>query len=165
MLIHDARRAARFDGDDLVLLADQDRTKWDHDRLARGRKVLTRGRGPYAVQAAIASLQCEDPIDWPRVAVLYAQLPRSPVVELNRAVAIAEAGDVVQALAIVDALDLDTYRYLHSTRAELLTRLDRRGEAADAYRRALALDPPPAEQRFLTDRLDGLDDRSAADRP
>jgi RNA polymerase sigma-70 factor (ECF subfamily) len=80
-------------------------------------------------------------------------------------VAIAEGGDVPAALAIVDGLDLDGYRYLHSTRAELLTRLGRRPEAADAYRRALALDPPDAERRFLADRLDGLDDRSAADRP
>ena len=85
--------------------------------------------------------------------------------ELNRAVAVAEAGDVPRALAIVDALDLDGYRYLHSTRAELLRRLERREEAAAAYRRALALDPSPAERRFLTGRLDALDDRPAADRP
>ncbi|MDA0182015.1 sigma-70 family RNA polymerase sigma factor [Solirubrobacter phytolaccae] len=165
ILIHDARRAARFDDGELVLLADQDRTKWDHDQLERGRKVLRRGRGPYAIQAEIASLQCEAPIDWPRVADLYARLPHSPVVELNRAVAIAEAGDVPAALAIVDALELEHYRYLHSTRAELLRRLDRPTEAAAAYRRALALDPPDAERRLLADRLDGLDDRSAADRP
>ena len=165
MLIHDARRAARFDGDELVLLADQDRSKWDAAKLESGRRALRRARGPYAVQAAIASLQSEDPIDWPRVVGLYEQLPPSPVVELNRAVAVAEAGDVPAALAIVDAVDLDGYRYLHSTRAELLRRLDRREEAAAAYRRALALDPSPAERRFLTGRLDALDDRPAADRP
>ncbi len=134
-------------------------------KLARGRTALLRASGPYALQATIASLQCEDPIDWPHVASVYAKLPRTPVVELNHAVAIAEAGEVERALAIVDALDLDGYRYLHSTRAELLRRLGRTEEAADAYRRALALDPPEAERRFLTARLDGLDDRSAADRP
>jgi RNA polymerase sigma-70 factor (ECF subfamily) len=164
MLIHDARRAARFEDGELVLLADQDRAKWDRGQLAQGRKVLLRGSGPYAIQATIASLQCEDTIDWPRVARLYAELPHSPVVELNRAVAVAEAGDVERALAIVDGLGLDGYRYLHSTRAELLRRLNRTHEAADAYRRALALDPPEAERRLLADRLDGLDDRSAQDR-
>lgn len=165
MLIHDARRAARFADGELVLLADQDRSRWDAEKLAAGRRALRRASGPYGVQAAIASLQCEDPIDWPRVADLYARLPRTPVVELNRAVAIAEAGDAESALALVDGLELEHYRYLHSTRAELLRRLDRRAEAADAYRRALALDPPEAERRLLADRLDGLDDRSAADRP
>jgi RNA polymerase sigma-70 factor (ECF subfamily) len=159
MLIHDARRAARFDSGEIVLLADQDRSKWDADKLARGRKLLARASGPYAVQATIASLQCEDPIDWARVAALYAQLPSSPVVELNRAVAIAEAGDVRGALRIVDGLDLDGYRYLHSTRAELLARLGRDDEAVAAYRRALALDPSEPERRFLTDRLEGLNDR------
>jgi RNA polymerase sigma-70 factor (ECF subfamily) len=91
------------------------------------------------------------------VAALYERLPRSPVVELNRAVAVAEAGDVEGALAIVDALPLDGYRYLHSTRAELLVRLGRREEAIAAYRRALALDPSAAERRFLTARLLALD--------
>nr|WP_245972021.1 sigma-70 family RNA polymerase sigma factor [Solirubrobacter pauli] len=165
MLIHDARRAARFAEGEIVLLADQDRARWDDAKLHAGRRALRRASGPYALQAAIASLQCEDPIDWPRVADLYARLPQTPVVQLNRAVAIAEAGDVPRALAIVDALDLHGYRYLHSTRAELLKRLGRPREAADAYRRALALDPPPAERRLLADRLDDLDDRSAADRP
>lgn len=156
MLIHDARRAARFSDGDLVLLADQDRSKWDAAKLESGRRALRRARGTYALQAAIASLQCEDPIDWPRVERLYARLPYSPVVELNRAVAIAEAGDPERALAIVDALDLDGYRYLHSTRAELLRRLDRADEAATAYHRALALDPPDAERRFLEQRLRAL---------
>ena len=104
------------------------------------------------LQAAIASLQLESPVDWPQVVALYGQLAaltRSPVVELNRAVAIAEAGAPEAALAIVDALALDDYRYLHSTRAELLRRLGRLGEAAEAYRRALALGPTEPERRFL----------------
>ena len=159
MLLQDARRAARFTPDgELVLLADQDRSLWDADRIDRGRALLDRalslrGRGPYVLQAAIASLQSEPEIDWPQVALLYrelAELTRSPVVELNRAVAIAEAGDPVAALALVDSLDLDGYRYFHSTRAELLRRLGR--DPSEAYRRALALDPPDAERRFLEAR-------------
>ena len=113
-------------------------------------------RGPYALQAAIASLQLESPVDWPQVVALYtelAALARSPVVELNRAVAIAEAGDVAGALAIVDTLELDGYRYLHSTRAELLRRLGRGEEARVAYGRALELGGTPPERRFLERRL------------
>ena len=159
MEIIDARRAARFTADGaLVLLADQDRSLWDADQITRGRALLDRalslrGRGPYVLQAAIASLQSEPEIDWPQVALLYrelAELTRSPVVELNRAVAIAEAGDPAAALALVETLDLDGYRYFHSTRAELLRRLGR--DPAEAYRRALALDPPDAERRFLEAR-------------
>ncbi len=159
MLLQDARRAARFTPEgELVLLADQDRSLWDADRIERGRALLDRalslrGRGPYVLQAAIASLQSEPEIDWPQIALLYrelAELTRSPVVELNRAVAIAEAGDPVAALALVDSLDLDGYRYFHSTRAELLRRLGR--DPSEAYRRALALDPPDAERRFLEAR-------------
>jgi len=160
MLLTDARRAARFRGDELVLLADQDRSLWDRDRIARGRTHLDRalalrGRGPYVLQAAIASLQSEPEIDWPQVVALYrelAALTRSPVVELNRAVAVAETGDTEQALALVDALELDGYRYFHSTRAELLRRLGRTEEARAAYGRALALDPPAPERRFLEAR-------------
>jgi RNA polymerase sigma-70 factor, ECF subfamily len=161
MLCHDARRAARFAGDELVLLADQDRSRWDAAQIAAGRTALDRaialrGRGPYVVQAAIASLQAEPEVDWPQVAELYAGLGRltgSPVVELNRAVAVAEAGDPAAALAIVDGLALDDYRYLHSTRAELLRRLDRPDEARAAYERALALTTAPPERRFLERRL------------
>ena len=108
--------------------------------------------GPYVLQAAIASLQLESPVDWPQVVALYtelAALTRSPVVELNRAVAVAEAGDVAGALALVDALDLDDYRYLHSTRAELLRRLGRHDEARGRYARALELGPTEPERRFL----------------
>ncbi|MFL6075809.1 MAG: RNA polymerase sigma factor [Mycobacteriales bacterium] len=163
MLCHEARRAARFSGvgDDLVLLADQDRSRWDAALLAEGREVLDwalarGGRGPYVLQAAIASLQAADPIDWPQVAALYAELARltgSPVVELNRAVAVAEAGAPAEALAIVDGLALADYQYLHSTRAELLRRLGRPAEARAAYERALELARTEPERRFLRRRL------------
>jgi len=167
MLAHDARRAARFDGEDLVLLPDQDRSLWDAAQLAEARSLADRaisGRGPYALQAAIAVLQTGDPIDWPQVAALYAELAErtgSPVVELNRAVAIAEAGDPARALAVVDSLDgdrLGAYQYLHSTRAELLSRLGRPSEAREAYARALELAGDERERRFLRGRLADLDD-------
>jgi RNA polymerase sigma-70 factor (ECF subfamily) len=161
MLCHDARRAARFSGEDLVLLEDQDRSLWDAAQIEQGRAALDRalalrGRGPYVLQAAIASLQAEPRIDWPQVAALYGELAlltRSPVVELNRAVAVAQAGATDAALEIVDALDLDDYPYLHSTRAELLRRLGRAEEARGAYRRALELTPGEPERRFLQRRL------------
>ncbi len=171
MLLHDARRDARFRGGDLVLLADQDRSAWDRPQIAAGQAVLDRalalcGRGPYVVQAAIASLHACDPPDWAEIAELYAELGRltgSPVVELSRAVAVAEAEGPAAGLAIVDRLGLDGYRYLHSTRADLLRRLDRADEARDAYRRALALAHDPAEQRFLQRRVDELRGRGAAE--
>jgi RNA polymerase sigma-70 factor, ECF subfamily len=161
MLLQHARREARFAGEDLVLLADQDRSLWDRTAIEEGRAVLERaiallGRGPYVLQAAIASLQSEDEPDWTEIAELYtrlAELTRSPVVELNRAVAVAEAGSPAEALAIVDALELDDYRYLHSTRAELLRRLDRGEDARAAYGRALELARSQAERRFLERRI------------
>jgi RNA polymerase sigma-70 factor, ECF subfamily len=161
MLIHHARRRARFSGDDLVLLDDQDRSLWDTDQITAGRAVLDRaialgGRGPYVVQAAIASLQTAERIDWPQVAQLYRRLvglTGSPVVELNHAVALAQAGDVVAALSTVDSLDLSGYLYFHSTRAELLRRLGRVEEARAAYRRALELATSTPEKRFLAQRL------------
>jgi RNA polymerase sigma-70 factor (ECF subfamily) len=164
MLCHDARRAARFDGDELVLLEDQDRSLYDQGQLAEGRahieqSLALRGRGPYLLQAAIASLQAQDPIDWPQVAALYgelAELTRSPVVELNRAVAIAQAGDPAGALQLVDRLELTDYQYLHSTRAELLRRLGRADEARAAYERALRLARTEPERRFLNKRLEQL---------
>jgi RNA polymerase sigma-70 factor (ECF subfamily) len=164
MRLHHARRWARFADGELVRLADQDRSVWDVALIASGRADLDRalalrGRGPYVVQAAIASLQLEDPIDWSEISALYEQLSRltgSPVVELNRAVAVAEAGSPDEALMIVDHLNLDGYRYLHSTRAELLRRLERPEEAAAAYRRALALTDADAELRFLRERLASL---------
>ena len=164
MLIHHARHAARFRGEQLVLLGDQDRSLWDRQAIAAGRGSLQRalalrGSGPYVLQAAIASLQCEPEIDWTQVAELYgrlAQRTRSPVVELNRAVAIAQAGRTAEALELVEGLDLDQYRYLHSTRAELLSRMGRAQEARTAYERALALGGTVAERRFLERRIAGL---------
>jgi RNA polymerase sigma-70 factor (ECF subfamily) len=165
MLCHHARRQARFTGDDLVLLADQDRTLWDAGQIDKAHALIDRalalqGRGPYVLQAAIAALQTDDPIDWPQVAALYDRLARltgSPVVELNRAVAVAQAGSPGAALAIVDQLALDNYPYLHSTRAELLRRLDRPDDAAAAYRRALELTHTEPERRFLERRLAELE--------
>ena len=161
MLLHGAREAARFAGGELVLLADQDRSLYDAEGIAAGRAALDtalalQGRGPYVLQAAIASLHADDPLDWAEIAALYGELARvteSPVVELNRAVAVAELEGPEAALAIVDALDLDGYRYLHAARADLLRRLERGDEAADAYRRAIALTPDGAERRFLERRL------------
>jgi len=161
MLVNDARRAARFDGDDVVLLHEQDRSLWDDDRIAAGRGALDTalalgGRGPYALQARIAVLHIDRPPDWPRLAELYGELSGltgSPVVELNRAVAIAEAGDVGTALAAADTLELDRYHYLHATRADLLVRLDRVDEAREAYVRALELVHAEPERRLLERRL------------
>ena len=161
MQIHHARRKARFSGEELVLLEDQDRSLWNAEEIAAGRTALERslalrGRGSYVLQAAIASLQAEERIDWTEVAALYgklAQITYSPVVELNRAVAVAEAGSTEQALEIVDGLDLDDYQYLHSTRGELLRRLGRPGEARAAYQRALELASSEPERRFLAGRI------------
>jgi RNA polymerase sigma-70 factor (ECF subfamily) len=173
MLLLDARREARFQGGDLVLLADQDRSLWDKAQIADGRVVLDRaltlhGRGPYVVQAAIASLHADEPRDWPQIAALYGELAGltdSPVVELNRAVAVAEAQGPEAGLEIVDRLALEDYRYLHSTRGELLRRLGRTAEARDAYRRALALVHDDAELRLLERRLAELDTAAGPDRP
>jgi RNA polymerase sigma-70 factor (ECF subfamily) len=164
MLLHDARRRARFRDGELVLLADQDRSLWDAAQIAEGRAVLDRalalrGRGPYVVQAAIASLHAEEPRDWPQIAALYGELSRltdSPVVELNRAIAIAEEQGPWQGLEIIDRLVLEDFHYLHSTRGELLRRLGRTREAGDAYRRALALVHDDAERRLLERRLADL---------
>jgi RNA polymerase sigma-70 factor, ECF subfamily len=162
MMIHHARRRARFSGDDLVLLDEQDRSLWDMREIAGGRAELDRamalgGRGAYVVQAAIASLQTREQIDWPQVAELYRRLvdlTGSPIVELNRAVALAQAGDPVAALLAVDVLDLGGYLYFHSTRGELLRRLGRPEEARAAYRQALELATTTPERRFLTRRLE-----------
>ena len=161
MLIQDARRAARFVEGELVLFADQDRSLWDIERLAAGRRVLERaialrGRGPHVLQAAIASLQSEEDIDWPQVAELYGQLAEmtcSPVVELNRAVAIAQSGSVERALGLVDELPLNNYQYFHSTRGELLRRLGRPADARACYERALELASCEPERRFLAQRI------------
>jgi RNA polymerase sigma-70 factor, ECF subfamily len=163
MMLHDARRDARFDGQDLVLLPDQDRSRWDWRQIAAGRALLDRAladagaaSGPYVIQAAIASLQAEEQLDWPQIAVLYSTLAErtgSPVVRLNRAVAVAEADGPAAALAIVDQLDLPDYQYWHSTRAELLRRLGRRAEARAEYQRALDLARTSPERRFLARRI------------
>jgi RNA polymerase sigma-70 factor (ECF subfamily) len=168
MLLHDSRREARFRDGDLVLLTEQDRSLWDSAQIADGRAVLDRalalhGHGPYVVQAAIASLHADERRDWPQIAALYGELSRltdSPVVELNRAAAIAETEGPEAGLALLDRLALDDYRYLHSTRAEMLRRLGRDGEARDAYGRALALVHDDAERRLLERRLAELDTSS-----
>ena len=161
MLLHDARRAARFEGDDLVLLEDQDRSRWDAGRVARGNAALDRalrlgGRGPYTLQAAIAAAHTPKGSDWEQIASLYDDLSRithSPVVELNRAVAVAQTGRVKEALAVIDGLDLNDYHYLHAARAELLRRVGRDEEARKAYRRALELVRTEPERRFLERKL------------
>jgi RNA polymerase sigma-70 factor (ECF subfamily) len=164
MLLHDARRAARFSDGELVLLADQDRALYDRTRIEEGRAALDRalalqGRGPYVLQAAIASLHADEPRDWGEIVALYGELARltgSPVVELNRAVAVAELDGPEAALDLVDRLPLGEYRYLHATRGELLRRLGRGEESRAAYERALALTPDGAERRFLERRIDEL---------
>jgi RNA polymerase sigma-70 factor (ECF subfamily) len=161
MLLDDARRDARFEDDELVLLADQDRSRWDTAKIARGREALDRalalqGGGPYVIQAAIASLHMDDPHDWPEIAALYGELARltgSPVVELNRAIAVAEAEGPAAGLALVDRVGLDGYQYFHSTRADLLRRLDRADEASTEYERALELAHTEHERRFLERRI------------
>jgi RNA polymerase sigma-70 factor (ECF subfamily) len=169
MISNHARRNARFIDDELVLFEDQDRTLWDAAELTRAQHLLDRalamgGRGTYVLQAAIVALHVQQPIDWPEIAALYTELHRrtgSPVVELNRAVAVAHAESAAAALAIVDGLDLDGYLYLHTTRAELLRRLGRTDDAAAAYRRAAELATDEREQRFLHRRLQSV----AADAP
>jgi len=165
MLLNDARREARFADGDVVLLRDQDRSVWDAEQIAEGRAALDRamalgGRGPYVLQAALASLHAEETQDWDEIAALYGELARatgSEVVELNQAVAVAEAGDPDAALRIVERLDLDGYHYLHATRAELLRRLDRVDDARGAYGRALELVHSNAERRLLERRLAELE--------
>jgi RNA polymerase sigma-70 factor (ECF subfamily) len=165
MLLLDARREARFEDGELILLADQDRGRWDTAQIADGRAMLDRalalrGRGPYVVQAAVAALHADEPRDWPQIAALYGELSRltgSPVVELNRAIAIAEHEGAEAGLAIADRLALDDYRYLHSTRGELLRRLGRTEEAREAYGRALELAHDDAERRLLERRLTELE--------
>jgi len=171
MLLHDARRDARTDASgDLVLLEDQDRGRWDGDKILEGSTRLQRtlrasrmtGAGPsfYGLQAAIAALHDEaehpDDTDWPQIVALYGEMARrypSPVVELNRAVAISMAEGPAAGLVLLEPLDLgDNYLY-HATRADLLGRLGRRSEAAAAYLEALERVKTAAEERFLRRRL------------
>jgi RNA polymerase sigma-70 factor (ECF subfamily) len=165
MLLQDSRRDARFRDGDIVLLADQDRDLWDRRRIAAGRTALDRalalrGRGPYVLQAAIAALHAEDELDWAQIAALTGELARltgSPVVELNRAVAVAEAEGLEAGLAAMDALEgLDAYHYFHAARADVLRRLGRADEARAAYGRALELVRAEPERRFLERRLAAL---------
>jgi RNA polymerase sigma-70 factor (ECF subfamily) len=161
MLLLEARRDARFRDEEMVLLADQDRSLWDAAQIADGRAALgrafaLRGRGPYVIQAAIALLHVEEPRDWPQIVALYDELATqtgSPVVELNRAVAVAESDGPEAGLAAVEGLELDSYPYLHSTRADLLRRLGRDEEARAAYERALELSGSEPDRRFLSSRL------------
>jgi RNA polymerase sigma-70 factor, ECF subfamily len=165
MLLNDARRDARFADEAIVLLQDQDRSLWDTAQIEQGRESLDRalalgGRGPYVLQAAIASLHVDEPPDWEELAALYGELARvtgSPVVLLNRAAALAEAGRVEDGLALADGLDLESYHYLHATRADLLRRLGRVDEARAAYERALELVHAQPERRFLERRLSELE--------
>jgi RNA polymerase sigma-70 factor (ECF subfamily) len=164
MLLHDARRAARVRDGQLVPLDDQDRSLWNEGQIAEGRRFLqaamTREHsGPYVVQAAIAELHLHQPRDWPQIAALYETLALqtgSPIVEMNRAIAIAEIHGPEAGLAILDTLDLDHYRYFHSTHADLLRRAGRRSDARHAYQRALDLAQTDPERRFLRERLTKL---------
>jgi RNA polymerase sigma-70 factor (ECF subfamily) len=161
MLFHDSRREARTAGGDLVLLDDQDRSLWDESRIEEGRRVLERAAsmrriGPYQLQAAVAAVHAEGETDWPAVAALYDQLALlspSPIVELNRAVAVAMAEGADRGLDLIDRIEgLNDYHLLHAARADLLRRLDRREEAEEAYGRALELATNAAERRFLEQR-------------
>ncbi|WP_158891952.1 RNA polymerase sigma factor [Amycolatopsis anabasis] len=170
MLLQHSRRHARFGPDgELVLLADQDRGRWDSGDIAEAlplvERSLRRGRiGPYQLQAAIAAThaQARTPAetDWAEIVALYRELFRlapSPVVALNSAVAVAMCEGPAAGLALIDRLaGLERYHLFHAARADLLRRLGRTGEAAEAYRRALPLTTNPAEQRFLRTRLDSL---------
>jgi len=168
MLLQHSRRGTRTDtAGGLVLLEDQDRARWDHEMIDEGVVVLDeaialRSPGPYQLQAAIAALHAQAPrpehTDWPQIANLYTALANaapSPVIELNRAVAVAMSDGPAAGLALVDRLagDLETYHLFHAARADLLARLERRDEAAASYRRALELVTNPAERGFLLRRL------------
>ena len=165
VLLQDARRDARVVEDAIVLLDDQDRSLWDWEEIAQGRAALDRALalrapGPYQLQAAIAALHTAPETDWREIALLYGrllELAPSPVVELNRAVAVALGYGVEEGLALADAIDgLDDYYLLHATRADLLRRLERLDEAVEAYTRALDLSPSSVERDFLRGRLDAL---------
>lgn len=165
MLLHDSRRAARFRDGELVLLSEQDRGLWDHERIASGRLALDRAlallaggtAGPYTLQAAIASLHTDEQRDWPQIVALYGELAHltgSPVVELNRAVALAEAEGAQAGLTAIENLDgVEGYQYFHAARADLLRRLGRESEARVAYERALTLADSEPERRFLARRI------------
>jgi RNA polymerase sigma-70 factor, ECF subfamily len=164
MLLHDSRRGARLRDGELVLLADQDRSLWDRAQIKAGRDALARahalhGKGPYLLQATIASLHAEGESHWEQIASLYAELFRqtgSPVVALNGAVARAEIEGPEAGLRAIAPLRLDGYHYLHATRGDFLRRLGREREAREAYEQALALVRSEPERRFLERRLAAL---------
>ncbi len=170
MLATHARRDARLDGDgDIILLVDQDRSRWDHDAIAEAARLVDetlrhRAVGTYQVQAAIACLHglaaADEVTDWPQIAELYGileQIQPTPVVRVNRAAAVAEAVGPAAGLAVLDTVDgVGGWHLFHSARAELLRRLGRPEEAAEAYRRALECGPNEADRRFLAARLDDL---------
>jgi RNA polymerase sigma-70 factor, ECF subfamily len=170
MLLHDSRRVSRVDRDgSIVLLPDQDRARWDARSIDEGLRLLTRALrirapGPYQLQAAISALHAQaaraEDTDWRQIAALYARLLEfspTPVVALNHAVAVAEAGRVAEGLSLIDAIDgLERYHLWHSARAELLRRLDRPDEAAAAYRKALELASNPAERSLLRSKLESV---------
>jgi RNA polymerase sigma-70 factor (ECF subfamily) len=164
LLLQDARRDARVREGDLVLLEQQDRALWDRAEIEQGRRALERAlsrraAGPYQLQAAIAASHAEDDTDWGQIALLYrrlGELAPSPVVELNRAVAVAMAEGPAAGLALVDEIEgLDSYYLLHSARADLLRRVGRLDESSAAYARALELAPSEVERTFLRGRLAG----------
>jgi RNA polymerase sigma-70 factor (ECF subfamily) len=173
MLLHDSRRDSRLDeAGDLVLLEDQDRSRWHHDQIREAlplvAEALQTGAGRYAIQAAIAAEHCRaahaEDTDWRRIADLYSLLERvdpSPVVSLNRAVAIAMSEGPAEALALIDAIAddgaLDRYHLLHAARADMLRRLNAYKEAAESYSRALELATNESERRFLERRLRELE--------
>jgi RNA polymerase sigma-70 factor (ECF subfamily) len=174
MLLHDSRRQAREDAaGDLVLLEDQDRSSWDRAEIQEGlalvRGALRPQAGPYALQAAIAALHAEassfEKTDWRQIVALYDALllaSRSPVVELNRAAAVAMAHGPERGLELIDGLELGRYHLFHSARADLLRRLERYEEAVDAYRAALQLEPPARDRRYLERRLSEVQDSTHA---
>jgi RNA polymerase sigma-70 factor, ECF subfamily len=170
MLFHDSRRGTRTGPQgELILLSEQDRSRWDGAEIEEGVRMLNRALrlrrpGRYQLEASIAALHAASPsaeeVDWPQIAALYEQLllfVPSPVVALNRAVAVAEAGRPEDGLELVDRIEgLERYHLLHAVRADFLRRLDRPAEAGDAYRRALELTRNPAEREFIARRLDEL---------
>jgi len=173
LLLHNSRGAARYtESGDIVLLADQDRGRWDRGDIAEGvgllDRALRRGEvGPYQLQAAIAAIHAQAPTtdetDWVRIAALYGELlivAPTPVVQLNHAVAVAMATDPDAGLALIDRIEgLDHYHLLHAAKADLLRRLGRREAAVQAYRRALELATNPSDRRFLAARIAGFEGR------
>jgi RNA polymerase sigma-70 factor, ECF subfamily len=181
MLLHDARRHTRLnDTGDLVTLEDQDRHRWDRHQIAEALplvdEALRGGPGPFALQAAIAALHCEarraEDTDWPQILRLYDLLERlqpSPIVSLNRAVAVAMVHGAASGLTLIDALasegNLEGYHLLHAARADLLRRLGSWAKASDSYRQALALVTNESERRFLARRLREVDARASGREP